>query len=86
MTNHSKQIKKNMVSFVKFQKVDGTIRNMVCTVNPILIPKAKQPKGDMIYTPKQIRVFDLVAQEWRSMLEENIIEISDYAANVATRK
>jgi len=31
---------------INFTKVDGTIREMVCTLNPDLIPQDYKPKGD----------------------------------------
>lgn len=79
-----KQLHSNNVSFIKFRKVDGTIRNMICTLDLGMIPKNKQPQGMMQnYASNQIRVFDIVAQDWRSMREENIIEVSEYGAEIA---
>jgi hypothetical protein len=84
MSQFENKIRKNLVSFVRFTKKDGTIRNMICTVHPIMIPKDKHPNGyGADYTKKQIRVFDIVAQEWRSMLTDNIVEVSEYGAVVA---
>lgn len=84
MNQFENKIRKNLVSFVRFTKKDGTIRNMICTVHPMMIPKDKHPNGyGADYTKKQIRVFDIVAQEWRSMLADNIVEVSEYGAVVA---
>jgi hypothetical protein len=84
MSQFENKIRKNLVSFVRFTKKDGTIRNMICTVHPIMIPKDKHPNGyGSDYTTEQVRVFDIVAQEWRSMLAKNILEVEEYGAVVA---
>jgi len=31
----------------------------------------------------QVRVFDIVAQEWRSMKPDNVIEVMDYDSTLA---
>jgi hypothetical protein len=78
------KIHRNKVSFIKFRKVDGSIRNMICTLDLSMIPKNKRPSGVMVeYSNNQIRVFDIVAQNWRSMLEENVIEVSEYGAEIS---
>lgn len=79
-----KQLHLNNVSFVKFRKVDGSIRNMICTLDLSMIPNKKHPTGMMSnYSDNQIRVFDIVAQEWRSMREENVLEVTEYGAAIA---
>jgi len=70
--------------FVRFEKANGEIRNMICTQNRSLIPPHLHPaKTPMAYDRSQIRVFDVVAQEWRSMIESRILEYSEYTAQVA---
>lgn len=84
MSNYKRLIQSNDVSFVKFRKVDGSIRNMICTVRMSMIPKNKRPNGNgSNYDSNQIRVFDVVAQNWRSMREDSIIEVSEYGAEIA---
>lgn len=83
--NLQEEIVKNKVTFIKFQKVDGSIRNMICTLDLGMIPKAKHPKNQIEYTDEQIRVFDIVAQGWRSMRVENIIEVSAYGAEISNK-
>jgi len=85
MRNPRAAILKNKVSFIKFQKVDGSIRNMICTLDLSMIPKHKHPTTNMEYTDEQIRVFDIVAQGWRSMKVENIIEISEYGSEISCK-
>lgn len=52
---------------VRFTKKDGTERSMFCTRNLGLIPEEHQPKTN-IETSKtdNVRVYDLVINEWRS--------------------
>lgn len=70
--------------YVRFEKADGSTRNMICTQNIRMIPKESHPaKTPMKYDRTQIRVWDVVAQEWRSMREERIQEFSEYTAQVA---
>jgi hypothetical protein len=54
---------------VKFTKKDGTIRHMLCTRYPEIIPIEHHPKGvDQLVTEDtdNIRVFDIEANGWRS--------------------
>jgi len=78
------KIAKNEIAFVSFQKKNGEIRNMICTTNLALIPKEKHPSALMHYDESiQVRVFDIVAQEWRSMIPENVITVEPYISDVA---
>lgn len=70
--------------FVRFEKANGEIRNMICTQNISMIPRTLHPsKASMVYDRSQIRVFDLVAKQWRSMIESRVVEYSEYSAQVA---
>ena len=85
---NAKQIRDKLsrydICFVRFEKKDGTIRNMICTTKNSKIPKDKKPSGSMDYDKsRQVRVFDIVAQEWRSMIPDNVLEIDRYGAIVA---
>jgi hypothetical protein len=71
------------VVFVRFKKVNGDIRHMICTTNAEFIPSRDRPRGKMEYSENQIRVFDLVAKGWRSMVVKNIMEVEEYTAEVA---
>ena len=55
---------------VVFTKMDGTVRTMNCTLNKLLIPADKAPKGTGSEKLKEdkttIRVFDTDLQDWRS--------------------
>lgn len=56
------------VAVVDFEKVDGTTRQMKCTLKNGFIPEDKLPKGTGSVTENTevMRVFDIEKQEWRS--------------------
>ena len=56
---------------------------MICTTSIDCIPSDKHPKSKFIHDSKQIRVFDLVAKEWRSMISDTIIEVREYPSKVS---
>lgn len=60
------------VVVVVFKKVDGTVREMQCTLAPYLLPESKgtgrTPNNDVMV------VFDLEAEAWRSFRKDSIIE------------
>ena len=70
------------VVFVRFRKVNGEIRNMICTTNMDIIPVCDRPKGDFEYDKDQIRVYDVVARGWRSMKSDRLMEVVEYTALV----
>lgn len=55
---------------IVFTKMDGTSRKMNCTLNKVLIPTDKSPKGTGSEKLKEdkttVRVFDTDLQDWRS--------------------
>jgi hypothetical protein len=83
MSNLRKSLSSGKTVFVRFEKANGEIRNMICTQNASLIPSTMRSSGRMQYDRSQIRVFDIVAQEWRSMIESRVLEFSEYTAQVA---
>lgn len=83
MKNIRQSLASGYTVFVRFEKANGEVRNMICTQNPKLIPSSMHSKGLAWYDKNQIRVFDLVAQEWRSMIESRIVEYSEYTSQVA---
>jgi hypothetical protein len=52
--------------YVEFEKKDGTMRSMECTLKESLIPADKMPKSSTTYSEETIRVFDTDINEWRS--------------------
>jgi hypothetical protein len=60
---------------VKFKKVDGTERVMICTLKRDLIPEDQLPKGD---SPKKsnddvLPVFDIENNGWRSFRKDSVV-------------
>lgn len=62
---------------VKFTKIDGTIREMQCTLNGTKIAPGDHPAGTS--TAKEntdiLRVYDLVNKGWRSFRMDSILEV-----------
>lgn len=65
---------------VVFTKMDGTVRSMNCTLNKLLIPIDKAPKGTGSEKLKEdkttIRVFDTNLQDWRSFKVASVTNIT----------
>ena len=65
---------------VNFNKVDGSVRKMFCTLNPSImnidsdggITKAKSKEANLDI----VRCFDVKAQGWRSFRVESVIDWS----------
>ena len=59
---------------VTFTKVDGTKRDMRCTINDILVPEDKHPKGtkQLKENLDVIRVYDLDSDGWRSFRVDSV--------------
>lgn len=76
---------KNEKVNITFQKVDGTIREMLCTLNPELLPKIEpvvltEGKETEQVKPRKesttaFRVYDLEKSDWRSVCWSSIISI-----------
>lgn len=61
--------------FVRFEKTDGSIRDMTCTRNTDFIPIGKHPKGDIHKVNEEVLpVFDLEKNEWRSFRFDSLKE------------
>ena len=75
-----KETLKKAVCFIKFEKVDGTERDMICTLMPKYLPEAKTT--DLLVetvnrkeNEKVIAVWDLAKKGWRSFRIDSIMEI-----------
>lgn len=67
---------------VTFKKANGDLRTMSCTTNLERIPPSAWPKGtttaiESHEQSRAIRVYDTVAQSWRSFIYENVIEVKE---------
>ena len=63
---------------VRFTKVDGSERTMLCTLSENLIPVGDVPKTNRVYDGESatMRVFNMDLHEWRSFREDNLIDWS----------
>jgi hypothetical protein len=69
---------------VTFTKVDGSVRKMVCTIAPHLIPDDKKIKVTEPFVPAPantpipgyLRVFDVEKRDWRSFIVANVTDIT----------
>jgi translation initiation factor 6 (eIF-6) len=62
---------------VKFTKVDGSERLMVCTLQESLVPKyEKKTETKRVHDPDVLSVWDLEKQGWRSFHKSSIITYS----------
>jgi WYL_2, Sm-like SH3 beta-barrel fold len=57
---------------VRFKKLDGLQRDMICTLSENLIPPSKRVAKSSPDPIGVVRVFDLVKKDWRSIKVENI--------------
>jgi hypothetical protein len=60
------------ICYVEFEKKDGTIRKMNCTINQTLIPEDKIPKENVEYANSVIRVFEVPEDQWRSFRVDSV--------------
>lgn len=63
--------------FVKFTKIDGTVREMLCTLDGTKIPAGAHPKGNSTakVNTDTLRVYDLGTNGWRSFRMDSILEV-----------
>jgi hypothetical protein len=63
---------------VTFEKKDGALRKMKCTLNHQIIPKLEitesKEKRSRVENPDVLPVYDIEAQGWRSFRWDSLIE------------
>lgn len=57
---------------VIFYKVDGTLREMLCTLNPQMLPEAPEGTGKRTPNPNVMPVWDLGKGAWRSFRKDSV--------------
>lgn len=57
---------------VQFEKKDGTMRTMKCTINQTYIPKDLMPKTGVDYNSATIRAFEVPEKQWRSFRVDSV--------------
>lgn len=61
---------------VTFEKLDGTTRQMLCTLLESEIPEEKRPKNSgKTQSDESIAVFDVEKQDWRSFRYDSVRRI-----------
>lgn len=64
---------------IKFTKKDGTVREMVCTLDEKYIPKSDIPVGKSRHKTKDVvSVYDLEKNGWRSFRVNSLKDIIYY--------
>jgi len=70
-----KAINENIVQ-VRFEKKDGTIREMICSLNPVVLKDLLPDEGSKESTKKinedVLAVFDLDKKAWRSFRLDSV--------------
>jgi hypothetical protein len=70
--NEMLDILRQGLCLVEFEKKDGTIREMRCTLNHSVIPETKMPKEGVAYSESVIRVYEPSIEAWRSFRVDSI--------------
>lgn len=73
-------LRENALS-VRFNKKDGTIRTMLCTLKPDLLPVVETVEGEEVKKERKesetsLRVWDMEKKDWRAFRIDSIIEYS----------
>ena len=79
-----KKLLSDNVAVVYFTKVDGTNRDIKCTLMPEHLPEQvinTEKKPRKLQSPENISVFDLNANSWKTIKVENVIGIEIIYAN-----
>lgn len=68
-----KNVLKQSTVMVQFVKKDGTIRDMICTLDESLIPQVQTEETKVInWSDEAQRVYDVEAGDWRSFRWDSI--------------
>jgi len=78
---HLKNLLRESTLTVCFNKKDGTVRTMQCTLNPDSLPVVDKQEGDEVKKEKKqndesIAVWDLEKNAWRSFRFDSVISYS----------
>lgn len=76
-------LQENEYTNVTFYKLNGELRDMVCTLNPTQLELlSKDPEfkvGGVVEVPSEerdyVNVFDLEKKDWRSFIISNVVTI-----------
>lgn len=78
-----KSLLKEWVMVVTFEKKDGTLREMKCTLAESLLPKYEQKEKKKVENPNVLSVWDTEKETWRSFRLDSIqsLSYSSYVTN-----
>jgi hypothetical protein len=77
------KLKHNVVN-VTFTKVDGSTRNMRCTLKDTFLPEQFRGKGTVLTEGSNVlRVFDLDLNEWRSFRVDSVTNLGYDSGSIA---
>jgi hypothetical protein len=62
--------------WVKFIKADGTVRNMLCSLNETFLPPPKDTAKDSKPSISTVTVWDVELNEWRAFKLETFIKLA----------
>jgi len=75
-------------TMVLFEKKDGSVRKMICTLHHKLIPATKEKLNDMSRNPVRsdaaIAAYDLENAGWRSFLVDKVRFFEQFKPNTPT--
>jgi hypothetical protein len=72
-----KDLLRAKVLSVKFTKVDGSIRELQCTLQSGIVPETGTSKTPRAPSTETLAVFDTVNNGWRSFRYDTILEVKE---------
>ena len=70
-------ILKRGISIVTFNKIDGSVRTMRCTLNDDYLPDQYRGKTMVTEDIQTMRVFDVDVGQWRSFRIESVTSVQE---------
>lgn len=70
-----RQMLSNGIVHIKFDKADGTPREMYATTVSSMMPDTKKPKQPKTQSGDLVHVFDLELQDWRALKVSKVREV-----------
>ena len=81
-----KQILSNGVSYVLFNKVDGSLRPMYCTLDPQFLPQREPTERTVADNPDVLRVYDMDVEDWRSFRVASVVRVVHREVNAVSEE
>ena len=71
-------LKQGKIVEMKFEKIDGTIREMTCCNGPNIVGVDYEFKGGTPKSENVVSVWDINAGAWRSFRKDSVVEWTAY--------